>query len=105
MIETRVLRRMLGVAGIVSVSIVLPACSSPGGPRFPWFRPFDSTNVARRPTYQEAEKRPFIISGYAGAVYGPYPARRFVADPSSAGLPAIPPAPSVSISHGSWDAD
>jgi hypothetical protein len=105
MIETRTLRKLLGFIAMVSLVIVMPACSSPGCPRPPWLQRFwpGSTNVVQRPTYQDAEKRPFVLGGYAGASYGPFPfgRSRFVGSP----VPAVPDqaGPSVEISNGAWE--
>jgi hypothetical protein len=105
MVETRTLGRMLGLLGIVAFSIVMPACNSPGRPQLPWLRWPDagSANVVQRPTYQEAERKPFRISGYAGESYGPFPAGRPVLGDSSVLAAPSPSNPSVSISNGSWE--
>ncbi len=56
-----------------------------------------------RPTYEYWERKPFLLSGYAGASYGPVPARGPMLNGSS--VPAAPsqPNPELSISKGSWE--
>ena len=53
MVETRVERRPVGLLGIIILSLLIPACSSPNGAPHPWLRPFSSdANVVQRPTYE-----------------------------------------------------
>jgi hypothetical protein len=107
MVEARARGRALGLLGTFVLSVMIPACSSPGCPPFPWLRRpnGDSTNVVQRPIYQDAEKRPFRLGGYAGASYGPFPARRLL--PAGSPVDAVPgeSRSSVSVSEGSWEQD
>jgi hypothetical protein len=105
MLWARVQRRVAGVLGIIALSIVVPACNSPGGCQFPWLRRScpDSTNVVQRPAYDYdfPQRRPLVVGGYAGASYGPnLRAGALWTDP--AGAPA-PGRPNLSINQGSWE--
>ncbi len=103
MIMSRAAHRRIGYATVVVFSAMLPACSSPGGPQWPWLRgavpPPDSTNVVYRPTYLP-DTKPLFVGGYAGASYGPLFPRRALGPPEA---PVVQDQPTVSVSHGSWD--
>jgi hypothetical protein len=97
-------RRRIAYTLVLICSSVVPACSSPTGPQWPWLRgstpPPDTTNVVMRPSYLP-EAKPLFVGGYAGASYGPLSPRRAVA-PADVSVPQQAQ-PTVSISHGSWD--
>jgi hypothetical protein len=64
----------IGALAIVVLSVVLPACRSPGGPPPPMVRnpedgPTTSSRFALRPILDGAGYRPYYLGGYAGASY------------------------------------
>jgi hypothetical protein len=101
--ESRDYRRLLKFGGTFVLLAVLPACSSPNAPQFPWLRrpAPDSSNIAFRPVYGFPPPKPLVIGGYAGASYPPLGARRQM---SSVPAGTVPDGqPSVSVSQGSWE--
>jgi len=102
MIETRVVRRPFGLLGIIILSLLIPACSSPNGEPHPWLRPFSGdANVVQRPTYEMPPEKTFYLSGYAGENYGPALGRRpFWTAPGGSSSPGQP---NVSVRQGTWD--
>ena len=72
MVQTRVELRPVGLLGIIALSLLVPACSSPGGPQYPWLRQSNpDPYVVQRPIIDFSRERVFFLSGYAGTDYGP----------------------------------
>ncbi len=113
------LQRRAGWVVIAAILVASPACG-PDGFTAPWLRGGDpnSPYVVNRPAYADGA-RPFFISGYAGASYGPALGgpRPVIGTPPPAVIsPAGPPPgapleplpgphggpPAVSLSEGSW---
>jgi hypothetical protein len=102
MSESTIRRRRAGLWCLLSLSLFVPACNGAGGDNAPWLRrpAFDGSNVVLRPIYELPEGRPFFVSGYAGAYYGPIGGGRSLpAGPTSL---SPPPHPDVTVDHGSW---
>ncbi len=102
MVELRVNRRLAATLPIIALSVILPACHSPGGPPPPSVRSPDGTtsSFSLRPILDGAGYRPYYVGGYAGASYGPGLFSR-------RGAAGIPPAqqsgsPSVTVEQGTW---
>jgi hypothetical protein len=102
MVQTRVELRPVGLLGIIALSVFMPACSSPGGPNYPWLRQSaPDTNVVQRPILDFSREKTFYLSGYAGAGYGPEFRARPVW-PAPAGI-AVPGQPKVTVDQGTWE--
>jgi len=102
MVETRVERRPVGLLGIIILSLLIPACSSPNGAPHPWLRPFSGDgNVVQRPTYDMPREKTFFVSGYAGENYDPAFRGRSVRT-ESAGF-STAGQPNVSVRQGTWE--
>lgn len=103
--DRRAKRRPVGVLAIGALSLLVPACKSPGGPPAPWVRSpdTDSTNVTMRPAFDGERRRTFYIGGYAGANYAPelFGRRALVVTPGSP--PPVPP--TVTIEQGTLEPD
>jgi hypothetical protein len=103
MIDKRVNWRVGCKVLILALSIVLPACNSPGGPPPPLVRSPDGStrSFALRPILDGEGYRPYYVAGYAGASYGPglFSRRSLVGLPTPAG----PSIPNVTVEQGTWD--
>ena len=105
MVDRRAKWCPVGTVAIVALSVLVPACKSPGGPPAPWVRSpdSDSTNVTMRPAFDGERRRTFYISGYAGANYAPelFGRRAIVGAPGS----AAPSQPIVTVEPGTLEPD
>ena len=74
----RAMPRMVAFAGILVLSLALPACTSSGYPFLTNRNPNTdyAEYVVQRPTYGPDTGKPFFLGGYAGANYGPLFPRR-----------------------------
>jgi hypothetical protein len=104
MADFRVKRRLPGTLPILALSVILPACRSPGGsPQPPLVRTPDgsTTRFALRPILDGEGYRPYYVAGYAGASYGPGLFSRRAAF----GTPTVssPGSPSVTVEKGTWE--
>jgi hypothetical protein len=101
--DRRAKRCPVGALAIGALTLLVPACKSPGGPPAPWVRSpdTDSTNVTMRPAFEGEGRRPFYIGGYAGASYAPGIVRRraFVGTPGS----PPPGQPTVTVEQGTLE--
>jgi hypothetical protein len=107
MVDNRVWRHLLGIAGALLLAAALPACSSPNGPQPPWVRSSspDSSNIVYRPAFPFPFPQPRALypGGYAGASYGPRAQQSSVVTPPPG--TATEGQPSVSISQGTWETE
>ncbi len=73
MVDIRVNWRLGCVLPILALSVIMPACNSPGGPPPPLVRSPDgsTSRFALRPILDGEGYRPYYVAGYAGASYGP----------------------------------
>jgi hypothetical protein len=103
---TQTIRRLPACAGILALSLALPACASWGdGSGYPIFtnRNPNREYAVQRPTYGPDTGKPFFIKGYAGADYGPlFPRRRMQLEE---GTVPVTTQPAVSVEEGAWDPD
>jgi hypothetical protein len=99
----RLKRTPVGALTIGVLSFLVPACKTPGGPPPPWVRSPDtgSTNVTMRPIFDGQRRRPFYISGYAGANYAPelFGRRGLIGTPVS----SAPAQPVVTVEPGTLE--
>ncbi len=89
--------RLGGLAAIVGLALALPGCAFP-----PWLsnRGPNAVYDVQRPTYEPDTGKPFFVSGYGGADYGPLLPRRGMLFESE-GQP-VTTGPSVSVESGAW---
>lgn len=102
MVQTRVELRPVGLLGIIALSLLVPACSSPGGPQYPWLRQSaPDPYVVQRPIFDFSREKVFFVSGYAGSDYGSDFRGRPVW-PGPAGTRAAAQ-PQVTVDQGTWE--
>jgi hypothetical protein len=103
MLSKRAVPRAGAWAGILFLSLGLPACTSSGYPLLTNRNPNKdySEYEVMRPSYGPDTGKPFFVGGYAGNDYRQFFQRRAIqVEP---GVTAATPEPTLSVEHGAWD--